>query len=998
MREMITDELVAAHKQRALSPDRPVLRGTAQNPDVFFQNRETINKFYDACPDIIQDKMDQFAKLTGRQYKLFDYVGDPDAERIIIVMASAAETVHETVDYLTAQGEKVGVVKVRVYRPFDQKRFLEALPATTKKISVLDRTKEPGAGGEPLYLDVINALYEGLAQGWGSLKDMPKVVGGRYGLSSKEFTPAMVKAVYDNLTKDEPKAHFTVGINDDVTFTSLDYDHKWSTESEKVFRGLFYGLGADGTVGANKNSIKIIGENTDNYAQGYFVYDSKKAGSLTVSHLRFGPEPIKSTYLVNSANFVACHQTVFLETYEMLSHIVEGGTFLINTPWSKDEVWNYIPKSVQQTIIDKKLKLYTIDAQKVAEDSGMGRRINTVMQTCFFAISNILPKDEAIEQIKNAIKKTYGKKGEKIVNMNIQAVDNTLANLFEVEVPGSVTTDFDIKPSVPANSPEFVKEVLGELIAYRGDDVPVSAFPVDGTFPTATTQYEKRSIALEIPVWNENICIQCGKCAIVCPHAAIRAKVVEPSALENAPETFKSLAATDKTWKADGLHYVLQVAPEDCTGCGVCVEACPVKDKANPSLKSINMQPQMPLRKQEAANWDFFLGLPDMDRSKINNKLVRHQQLQRPLFEFSGACTGCGETPYVKLLSQLFGDRALIANATGCSSIYGGNLPTTPWAQDENGRGPTWSNSLFEDNAEFGFGFRLAIDRQKDTAAQLLDDMKAELGDSLVDSLLNADMSDEAGIAEQRARVEVLKEKINEIGSPVAKRLGVIADYLVKKSVWILGGDGWAYDIGYGGLDHVIASGENVNILVLDTEVYSNTGGQTSKATPLSAIAKFSAGGKPTKKKDLGKMAMAYGNVYVASVSLGAKDDHTLKAFLEAEAYDGPSIIIAYSHCIAHGIDMSEPLKQQKLAVDSGQWLLYRYNPDNLKENKNPLTLDSKAPKLPVADYLNSETRFRMLTKIDPDKATELFKQAQVDVDTRYADYKYMAERKFDGE
>lgn len=995
MKEMINDDLVRAHRERALSPDRPVIRGTAQNPDVFFQNRETVNKFYDACPDIIQKNMDKFAELTGRQYKLFQYEGDPNAENIIIIMASGADAVHETVDYMNANGDNVGVLKVRVYRPFDQKRFMEALPSTVKKIAVLDRTKEPGAGGEPLYLDVINALYEGLNKGWGDVKDMPKVVGGRYGLSSKEFTPSMVKAVYANLAQDAPKEHFTVGINDDVTFTSLDYDKTWSIEADNVFRGLFYGLGADGTVGANKNSIKIIGENTDNYAQGYFVYDSKKAGSLTVSHLRFGPDPIKSTYLVNSANFVACHQTVFLETYEMLDTIIDGGTFLLNTPASKDEVWATLPKSVQKSIIDKKLKFYVIDAQKVAEESGMGRRINTVMQTCFFAISNILPKEESIEQIKNAIKKTYGKKGDKIVNMNIQAVDNTLDNLFEVTVPAEVTSEFDIKAAVPADSPEFVKNVLGELIAYRGDDVPVSAFPTDGTFPSGTTQYEKRSIALEIPVWDESICIQCGKCSIVCPHAAIRPKVVKPEALASAPETFKSADARDKAWKTDGMKYLLQVAPEDCTGCGVCVEACPAKDKKNPDHKSINMEPQPPLRKQEAKNWDFFLKLPDMDRAQINTGLVRQQQLQRPLFEFSGACTGCGETPYVKLLSQLFGDRAVIANATGCSSIYGGNLPTTPWAKNAEGRGPAWSNSLFEDNAEFGFGFRLAINKQEETAIRLLGEMKAELGDSLVDSLLNADQANEAGIAEQRARVSVLKEKLAEMNSDNAKRLNVAADYLVKKSVWILGGDGWAYDIGYGGLDHVIASGENVNILVLDTEVYSNTGGQTSKATPLSAIAKFSAGGKPTKKKDLGLMAMSYGNVYVASVALGAKDDQVLKAFLEAEAYDGPSIIIAYSHCIAHGINMNEPMKQQKLAVDTGQWLLYRYNPDNVANGENPLQLDSKAPKQPVADYLQSEGRFRMLQKINPEIAEKLFAQAQVDVDTRFENYKYMAAREY---
>lgn len=993
MREMINNDLVNAHRLRSLSPDRPVLRGTAQNPDVFFQNRETINPFYEVCSDIVQKQMDKFASLTGRQYKVFEYYGAPDADRVVVLMASGCETASETVDYLNNNGEKVGIVKVRLYRPFDVKRFMEALPATTKVISVLDRTKEPGAIGEPLYTDVINALVEGLNAGFGSLNIMPKVFGGRYGLSSKEFTPSMVKAVFDNIKLDTPKNHFTVGIKDDVTNTSLDFDPDFDIEAGNVVRALFYGLGSDGTVGANKNSIKIIGENTENYAQGYFVYDSKKAGTLTVSHLRFGPNPIRSPYLISKANFVACHQTVFLEKYDMTQYLVPGGVFLINSPFGPDEIWDKLPRTAQKHIIDKKLKVYTIDAQSVAEASGMGRRINTVMQVCFFAISGVLPRDEAIAAIKQSIRYSYGRKGEEVVNMNLKAVDNTLEHLHEVKYGNDITSGFDVALPVPANAPDFVKNVLGEIIAGRGDNLPVSVFPKDGTYPLATTQWERRNIALQIPVWDEDICIQCGKCAMVCPHATIRIKVYDPKYLENAPESFKAIDASDKEFK--GRKYSIQIAPEDCTGCGVCVEVCPVKNKTNTSLKSLNMAPQPPLREQEAKNWDFFMSIPDMDRTEIKTSAIRQQQLQRPLFEFSGACAGCGETPYVKLMSQLFGDRAVVANATGCSSIYGGNLPTTPWAKDANGRGTAWSNSLFEDNAEFGLGMRVAIDKQNEIAKMLLVNMAPVIGESLVTSLLESDQKDEAGIAEQRQRVVVLKERLAEFKTDEAKRLLTIADYLVKKSVWIVGGDGWAYDIGFGGLDHVIATGKNVNLLVLDTEVYSNTGGQTSKSTPLSAIAKFSAGGKATKKKDLGMIAMAYGSVYVASVAMGAKDDHTLRAFLEAEAYDGPSIIIAYSHCIAHGIDMENPLKQQKLAVDSGQWLLYRYNPEKLKTGENPMTLDSKAPKIPVAEYLNSETRFRMLLKSRPEIGKELFAQAQVDVNDRFNMYKYLAERSF---
>ncbi len=995
--EMINDELVRKHRERSLSPDHPFLRGTAQNPDVFFQNRETINKFYTACPDIVQKTMDKFAELTGRQYHLFEYHGSPDAERVIVLMASACEPTHDTVDYLLKQGEKVGVIKVRLYRPFDVKRFIETIPASVKKIAVLDRTKEPGAVGEPLYQDCINAIVEGINNGWGNITSMPIVVGGRYGLSSKEFTPAMIKGVYDHLLQEKPMNHFTVGINDDVTFTSIPYDSEFSIESDKVIRALFYGLGSDGTVSANKNSIKIIGENTDFYSQGYYVYDSKKAGTVTVSHLRFGPEKIRSTYLITKANFIACHQTVFLEKFDMLKNLAPGGTFLVNSPFSKDELWDRLPLTVQKHLIEKKARLFTIDAQNVAETSGMGRRINTVMQVCFFAISGVLPKDQAIEYIKESIKVTYSKKGDEIVRMNLQAVDNTLDNLFEVTIPDTITAKHDIKQPVPEYAPKFVKEVVGNIILGQGDSIPVSAFPVDGTFPTSTTKYEKRNIALSIPVWDPEICIQCGKCSMVCPHATIRQNVYDPKFLENAPPTFKFTDARDKEYKDMGWKYTLQVAPEDCTGCGVCVEVCPVKNKSNVKLKAINMMPQLPLRETEAVNWEFFLSIPPVNRNLIKVSNIRQQQFQVPLFEFSGACAGCGETPYIKLATQLFGDRMLVANATGCSSIYGGNLPTTPYAKNSEGKGPAWSNSLFEDNAEFGLGYRLAIDKQTDIAKSLLIKMASDVGENLVNEILNADQRTEPGIFEQRERVELLKRKLSEIKSKDSDILMSVADYLVRKSVWIIGGDGWAYDIGYGGLDHVIASGKDVNLLVLDTEVYSNTGGQSSKATPIGGVAKFAADGKPTFKKDLGLMAMSYGTVYVASVAFGARDEHTLKAFLEAEAYDGPSIILAYSHCIAHGINMEQPLMQQKLAVDSGQWLLYRFNPELLKQGQNPLILDSKEPKIPVSEYMNSENRFKILNKTNPEAAKLYYKMAQENALRRFKYYQYLAERKFNG-
>jgi pyruvate-ferredoxin/flavodoxin oxidoreductase len=991
MKEMISDELIEAHRNRSLSPDHPTIKGTAQNPDVFFQNRERANKFYEDCPDIVQKNMDKLAKFTGRQYHIYEYYGAPDADRIVVLMASACEPTKETIDYLNSKGEKVGMIMVRLYRPFDIKKFCAAIPATVKSISVMDRTKESGANGEPLYCDVLAAVSEGFASNYCSMSAMPKIVGGRYGLSSKEYTPTMIKTVFDNLKSDSPKNHFTIGINDDLNHTSLEYDEHFDIEGDDVVRALFYGLGSDGTVGANKNSIKIIGEHTSNYAQGYFVYDSKKAGALTVSHLRFGPKPIRSTYLVTKANFIACHQTVFIEKYDMLKDLVPGGIFLVNAPYSKDEVWSKFPKTLQNQIISKKARVYTIDAQKVAENSGMGRRINTVMQVCFFAISGVLPREEAIDAIKQSIKKTYGKKGDEIVNMNLKAVDHTLDNLYEVEIPATATAEFDILAPVPADSPAFVRDVIGEIIAGRGENLPVSVFPEDGTWPVATTKYEKRNIALEIPVWDPATCIQCGKCSVVCPHASIRIKAYDEKCLDKAPETFKSVPAKDKEFA--GMKYTIQVAPEDCTGCGVCVEVCPSKNKSNASLKAINMTHQEPLRHSEAANWDFFMNIPDVDRTKLKNTSIRQQQMQRPLFEFSGACAGCGETPYVKLVSQMFGDRAVVANATGCSSIYGGNLPTTPWATDGNGRGPAWANSLFEDNAEFGFGYRLAIDKQEEIAKGLTLALASQIGDDLANALLNADQKDEIGIAQQRERVSALKDKLANVSGSEAKRLLSVADYLVKKSVWIIGGDGWAYDIGFGGLDHVLALGKNVNILVMDTEVYSNTGGQSSKATPLGAVAKFAANGKPTFKKDLGMMAMSYGNVYVASVAIGAKDDQTLKAFAEAEAYEGTSIILAYSHCIAHGINMASPLTHQKAAVESGQWLLYRYNPNLMNEGKNPLIIDSKAPKMPVSEYLNMENRFKMLMKSQPEVAKRNMQFAQEQVEYRWKLYNHLANR-----
>jgi len=993
LRALIDDKLMAENRKRAMSPDHPVLRGTAQNPDAFFQAREACNPFYAACPDIVQQAMDDFAKQVGRAYKLFEYVGAPDAEHVIVLMGSGCEAVHETVEHLNQRGAKLGVIKVRLYRPFDGKRFVEALPRSVKAIAVLDRTKEPGAAGEPLYQDCVAAVLEGMTNGWGNLKWLPKIVGGRYGLSSKEFTPAMVKAVFDNLAAAKPKNHFTVGINDDVTHTSLPVDHDFSTEPDNVIRALFYGLGADGTVGANKNSIKIIGEGTENFAQGYFVYDSKKSGSMTVSHLRFGPEPIRSTYLITRANFVACHLPAFLEKYDMAKPLVPGGTFLLNTPYPQDKVWSTLPTPLQESLMARKAKFYVIDATKVARDSGMGGRINTIMQVCFFALSGVLPRDKAIESIKYSIKKTYGKKGEEVVAMNLKAVDNTLEHLHEVPVPNRANGSGGLLPHISLTAPRFVQDVLGRLAANEGDVLPVSAFPVDGTFPTATAQYEKRNLAMDIPVWDEKVCIQCLKCVAICPHATIRAKVYEPASLKGAPATFKSTDSRNPEYK--GWKFTLQVAAEDCTGCSLCVDVCPARNKTETKLKAINMRTQAPLRLPERENWNFFLTLPEMDRRKVKMTQLRQQQLLRPLFEFSGACAGCGETPYIKMLSQLFGDRAVIANATGCSSIYGGNMPTTPYCVDKTGRGPAWCNSLFEDNAEFGLGFRVSIDKQKEFATELARKLAPQLGDDLVGGILNANQSDEAGIYEQRERVAALKQKLQKLDSPEAKLLLGLADQLVRKSVWIVGGDGWAYDIGYGGLDHVLATGRDVNVLVLDTEVYSNTGGQMSKSTPRGAVAKFAAGGKLMGKKDLGLIAMTYGHIYVASVALGAKDEQTLRAFVEAESYPGPSLIIGYSHCIAHGIavDMGVGARQQKLAVDSGQWLLYRFDPRRTAAGENPLQLDSPAAKAKLQDYLLTENRFKMLTKSKPEEAKKLFAQAQVDADRRWKFYEFLSGR-----
>lgn len=994
MKKMIPEDLVRAHRSRGLSPEHPEIRGTSQNPDVYFAGREAVNKFYAATPAIVEETMNQFAQLTGRAYKLFEYVGAPDAERIIIVMGSGADTVDETVTYLASKGEKVGAVKVRLFRPFSVEHFIKAIPATVKSIAVLDRTKEPGSIGEPLYEDVRTAIGEAMGSGKSHFKGWPTVVGGRYGLGSFEFTPAMVKSVLDNLAQAEPKNHFTVGIVDDVTFTSLPYDENFHLPAEGVVECLFYGLGSDGTVGANKNSIKIIGDETSNSAQGYFVYDSKKAGTYTISHLRFGPKLIKKPYLITKADFIACHKFSFLEKLDMLVNAKEGGTFLLNSPYPANKVWDELPLEVQNHIINKKLKFYVIDAMAIAEKAGMGTRINTIMQTAFFKISGVLPTDEAIRLIKKYTEKTYHRKGADVVAKNLAAIDLALNATEEVKV-GKADSKLRILPPVPASAPAFVRETLGEIIAARGDKIPVSKLPEDGTFPTGTTQFEKRNIAEKIPVWNPEICIQCGNCTMVCPHAVIRLKAYEPKYLEKAPKTFKS--ADGKGKELAGLKATLQIAPEDCTGCGACVNICPVNDKAVPGRKAINLEPQLPLRETEKENWEYFLSIPDTPAKYLNLNLPKGIGMKRPLFEFSGACAGCGETPYVKLMSQLFGDRAVIANATGCSSIYGGNLPTTPYTKRDDGRGPAWSNSLFEDAAEFGMGMRLTVDKQTEYAREILASVKGKGVDAaLADRLLNNPMESDEDVEVQRAAVAELKKALANNNEEWAKELVNVSESLIKKSVWILGGDGWAYDIGFGGLDHVIASGKNVNLLVLDTEVYSNTGGQASKSTPIGAIAKFATSGKETMKKDLGMIAMSYGYVYVAQIAMGANMSQTIKAFREAESYDGPSIIIAYSHCINQGIDMMKGMNQQKIAVESGVWPLYRYDPRLKAEGKNPFQLDSKEPDFSKLDtYMYAEVRFKSLRDANPERAKMLLEKQRVLIERRYKEYRYIADRPF---
>ena len=991
MRAMIDDTYVIAHRNRGLNPERPTIKGTSQNPDVYFQSREAVNKYYNACPSIVSKVMDKFGTLTGRRYHLFDYFGSEDAESVIVIMGSAGETVEETVRYLNKKGEKVGVVKVRLYRPFDAKAFVEVLPPTVRSIAVLDRTKEPGAIGEPLYEDVRTAVGEAMERGFGKLKEYPKIVGGRYGLGSKEFSPPMVKAVFDNLKEPLPKNHFTVGIDDDVTHSSLNIDESFDIEGD-VYEAVFYGLGSDGTVGANKNSIKIIGEHSDNYAQGYFVYDSKKAGALTISHLRFGHEKICKPYLIKKARFLACHNFAFLERYNILKHAIDGGIFLLNAPYSKDEVWNHLPAHIQREIIRKKLKFYVIDAVKISEELGLGARINTIMQAAFFKIAGVIDESTAIEAIKEAIKKTYGKKGEKVVSQNISAVDLAISNVERVDYPDKVTGR-ELPSFIPDSAPEFVKNVTLKIMLGEGDELPVSSLPEDGTWPTATSQYEKRDIAINIPVWDPNTCVQCGRCTLVCPHAAIRANIYPKDLIKDAPKTFKY--TTPKPSKGlEEYLFTIQVAPLDCTGCGLCAENCPAKEKG-----ALKMAPALTLKEEEEKNWEFFLSLPEPkgDVGGFRRDTMKGLQYVRPLFEFSGACAGCGETPYIKLLTQLFGDRLIITNATGCSSIYGGNLPTTPYCTRKDGRGPTWVNSLFEDNAEAAFGARLSVDNQlkyvNQLARQVIDrescDAKVK---ELLKEILNSKQTNQEEIEAQRRRVETLKMLLKECKGPNGRLLDAVADAFIKKSVWAVGGDGWAYDIGYGGLDHVLAQCENVNILVLDTEVYSNTGGQSSKSTPIGAVAKFAAAGKSTKKKDLALMAMSYGYVYVAKVALGADPQQAIRAFLEAEAYDGPSIIIAYSHCIAHGIDMSKGMEEQKKAVASGHWILFRYNPLLKEKGENPLQLDSKEPTLPIEEYLSGENRFRILMKTAPERAKELASEAKAYAAEQWRFYKYLSE------
>ena len=994
LREMLDAEAIRAHRARGLNPDHPVLRGTAQNPDVYFQGREASNPYYAATPALVQRCMDRFGELTGRHYSLFEYHGHPQAEQVTVLMGSGVSTVRATVDKLVAEGRKVGVLTVRLYRPFDTTAFLKALPATVRTLGVLDRTKEPGSAGEPLLQDVQTAVMQGMEDGIAPFAKVPRIVGGRYGLSSKEFTPTMVRGIYDELTKEKPRRGFTVGIQDDVSHTSLPYDPTWIVEPECSVRAVFWGLGSDGTVSANKNSIKIIGEGTDNFAQGYFVYDSKKSGARTVSHLRFGPKPIDAPFLVQSANFIGVHQFEFLNRYPVLDVAEEGGVFLLNSPFGPDRIWDELPRPIQEKILARRLRLYVIDAYQVAHDAGMSNRINTVMQTAFFAISGVLPREEAIARIKEGVKKTYGRRGEAVVKKNYEAIDHTLAHLHEVPLQGRQVTGQPLPSLVPDEAPEFVRNVTSVMFAERGDDLPVSAIPVDGTWPTGTTKWEKRNVAAEVPVWEPSLCIQCGKCVMVCPHAVVRSKIVSPELLAKAPEGYPS---ADAKWRElKDQKFTLQISVEDCTGCGLCVQACPSKDKTNPSRKALNMAPQRPLRESGRLNWEFFLNLPDhpmVADGGLKRNQVKNVQLLQPLFEFSGACAGCGETPYVKMVSQLFGDRAVIANATGCSSIYGGNLPTTPWTVDGTGRGPAWSNSLFEDNAEFGLGMRVALDHQARYARQLLGELSAHLEPEVVRELLEEQSTEPDVIERRRALLGKVREKLVGMDDLRAADLLSVMESLVPRSVWIMGGDGWAYDIGYGGLDHVLAQGQNVNVLVLDTEVYSNTGGQASKATPLGAVARFAAAGKPLAKKDLGLIAMSYGNIYVAQIAMGASDSQALKAILEAESYDGPSLVIAYSHCVAHGIDMSKGLTQQKLAVDSGQWPLYRFDPRRRLEGKPALQLDYSEPKVPLEDYLKGEGRFQILARMDPELAKRYVEQAQRNVHERWQRYNHLAQQ-----
>lgn len=991
IKEMIPYEKVIEFRRRALSPDRPFIRGTAQNPDVYFQSWEARNSFYDKCADIVEANMLKFGKLTGRTYKPYEYVGAADAEEIVVMMGSGAETTEAVANYINSNGGKVGVLKVRMYRPFSVKKFIAAIPQTVKKITVLDRTKELGAMGEPLFEEVSASIAEARGSGLVPSSFDPKVIGGRYGLGSKDYTPAMAKGVFDNMSADKPKNHFSVGIVDDVTNNSIDYNPEFKLDDSSVLSAVFFGLGSDGTVGANKNTIKIIGNETPNYAQAYFVYDSKKSGGITVSHLRFGPNPIKAPYLISNAQFVGCHQFSFMEKYNVLECAAEGAVFLLNSIHDAKTVWKYLNRDVQQTIINKKLKFYVIDAYHVAKSMGMGGRINTIMQTCYFAISGVLPPEEAIAKIKAAIEKTYGKKGPQVVQKNFAAVDASVSNLQQVEVPTEVTAEYGFGPAVANDAPDFVKRVTAVMMRDQGDKLPVSALPVDGTWPSATTQWEKRNIAIEVPSWNPDLCIQCAKCATICPHAAIRAKFYSNEELKNAPASFKHVAF--RSPKNPDCSFTIQVAAEDCTGCGLCATVCPGKSRTEEGVKALMMTAQEPIREQEKENFKFFMSLPNPDRLKLT-ETVKDVQFRQPLFEFSGSCAGCGETPYVKMLTQLFGDRLYIANATGCSSIYGGNLPTTPYCVNEHGRGPAWANSLFEDNAEFGFGFRISLAKKEEMAKDLVQKLAPKLGDDFVKSIIEADQSNEAGIAAQRERVAALKDKLAGDSSFEAVAVRELADDLVKKSVWILGGDGWAYDIGYGGLDHVLASGKNVNIMVMDTEVYSNTGGQMSKSTPMGAVAKFASEGKSMPKKDLGMLAIDYGNVYVAQVSIGANDAQVIKAMTEANSYDGPSLIIAYCHCISHGYNLINGPAQQKAAVDSGYWPLYRYDPRKIAAGENPFKLDSKDPKIPVIEYMKVENRFKMLQMLNPERAAELDANAQKFVDARWAKYKYLAERK----